>query len=167
MILPDSGWFKALREAGLPFFALAAIVLTGLTSVWRLVPDLLLQPSFEGQAWVATGAAVCWLVALTWGGWLFLKAPRSLPGPIARWRLRRRYAGLTEQQKNFLRQVFRSGRRQFETWNSSDRWFEELSEDGFVEYIHLPIFITGTPSPYNVTLPAWKAMEQLARTNEL
>jgi hypothetical protein len=86
---------------------------------------------------------------------------------ITRRRLQRRYASLNEQQKNLLRGVYQRGSRNFDMHSISDRWFEELDEMGFVEFVQVPIFVSGSPLPYKVTLPAWQALERLAQRNKL
>jgi hypothetical protein len=81
--------------------------------------------------------------------------------------LQRRFGTLTAQQRQLLMQVFKSGQRRFEWPHDNFRWFEELSEIGFTEYIAPIIFYAGQPSSYKVTVEGWEAMERLKKAGRL
>ena len=77
-----------------------------------------------------------------------MNTPKRPPGPLEDWLLRRRYAKLKPQQKNLLRSVYQRGTRRFEMQDIKARWFEELEEAGFVEYVYSPILVAGVPASY-------------------
>ena len=76
-------------------------------------------------------------------------------------------AKLTDQQRQYLIGVFNSGsyRDKVHTNTSSQQWFRELKEQGYMEFIHSPITIVGGDPylPYNMTSKGWKRVEQYVR----
>jgi hypothetical protein len=163
---PDSGWVSALKEAGPPFFGVVLAVCLGLSLIWRYVLE---EPAAGAIAWVDAIAVACALVLAAQGLWHLVKGPRKMPGALDTWLMCRRYAKLNKQQRQLLRQAFQSGTRRFEMYETKMRWFEELSERGFVRYVPQLIVVLGShqPTPYEVTQRAWRALESLERRNKL
>ncbi len=163
--MPDGDWIKALKEAGLPFFSVSLVVLVVMTSA--LLTELIPEPFVGALAWAEVLTLGVLLVVVTQGIWFVVRAPKKLPGPLASWLLSRRYGKLTEVQRALLRSVFATGNRSFEMDSTRSRWFEELEELGFVEFVHLPMFFVGAPLPYQIPTRAWRVLENLSRSKTL
>lgn len=158
-MLPDSGWIKALKEAGIPFFSVLFVGLAGMSLVWRFLPGLIGEPFAGARNWTEPLAVACLFIIVAQVVWLAIKAPKTMPEWLAKRLLARRYQTLSERQRRLLDSVFSTGRRSFEVQSYKDRWFEELEELGFIESVSLFAFTAGMNWPYEVTLTAWKALE--------
>lgn len=166
--MPDSGWVKALKEAGLPFFGILTVALVSLAVILRVFPDLIQVPFPWVSGTVEICAFLCFVVVVVQLCWLAIKAPKSAPEPLASILLARRYKRLSEQQRTFLRGIYQRGRRNFEMHSvAAGRWFEELSEAGFISYVQIPIFVIGSPIPYEIPVRAWKVLQKLSHSKAL
>ena len=70
---------------------------------------------------------------------------------------------LTDRQRQYLIGVFNSGSFsvRVHTNISDQQWFRELTEKGYMEFIHPLIMFGGNPYlPYNMTSKGWKRVEQ-------
>jgi hypothetical protein len=136
-------------------------------AIWRLWPGVIREPFDGAGAWAEVVTVVLLVVVVAHLVAHAIKAPVQLPEPLATRVLARRYEGLNENQKQLLRSTFRRGSRQFEMHQINMRWFEELKDLGFIEYVDELIIVPGTPTPYEVTVRAWKALEWLSAKGRL
>ena len=73
---------------------------------------------------------------------------------------------LTDQQRQYLIDIFNSGsyRVEVHTNTSSQQWFRELDEKGYMEFIQPLVMAMGDLYlPYNITSKGWKRVEQYVR----
>jgi hypothetical protein len=160
-----------LRSGGWKIFAVLFLVALGIVLAAKLLPATFHEP-FPGLAagamFVALGSGivlVCYGVAH--GVAKAVKTARERQLSPSATVLARRFSKLSAQQRELLLRIYKSGQRRFEWPHDNYRWFEELDEFGFIEYISPIIIFAGQASTYKVTVEGWKAMEQLQRAGRL
>lgn len=165
--MPDSGWIKALKEAGIPFFSVLFVGLAGMSLVWRFLPGLIGEPFAGARNWTEPLAVACLFIIVAQVVWLAIKAPKTMPEWLAARLLAQRYYKLSDRQRGLLDNAYGRGRRSFEVQAYEDRWFEELEELGFIKSVPLMVYAAGMSWPYEVTLPAWKALELVTKRSKV
>jgi hypothetical protein len=160
-----------LRSGGWKIFAVLLLVALGIVIAATAYPATFHEPFpglVAGAMFAALASAIvllCYAVAFAVGK-ITDSARRRASSPSAK-ALQRRFGTLTPQQRQLLIQVFKSGQRRFDWGHDNFRWFEELGEIGFTEYIAPIIFYAGQPSTYKVTVEGWEAMERLNNAGTL
>ena len=73
-----------------------------------------------------------------------------------------RFEKLSNQQKDQLIKVFNTGQRSFQLPESfgTPRWLEELESWNYITHQVSPIFVSGMPSFYSITVNGWKQVEK-------
>lgn len=160
-----------LRSGGWKIFAVLFFVALAVVLAAKLFPTTFHEP-FPGLVAGAMFLALASGVVLICYGIAYgvakaaetLRQRRASPSVGA---LRHRFGRLTQQQKQLLVQVFKSGQRGFDWPHDRLRWLEELSELGFIRWIVPFVIYAGQPERYEITVTAWKAMEQLDKAGRL
>jgi membrane protein implicated in regulation of membrane protease activity len=77
-------------------------------------------------------------------------------------RLGQPFEALSDEQRSFLRSVYRRGDRGFEMPNAQTGfpWFEMLEHNGYVRAVGGPVVFTGS-TPYEITEAAWLELEKV------
>ena len=150
MVFPDSSWLEKLEKA--PLSLLFSIAVAAGAVWWFL--DL--------SKWSLVGAVFCFFTAISL---CVLRIVTRAWQRFARWRanrLMRCFDELSEEQKDYLRRVFSTGRREFREsrQTSSLRWFEELINWNYVKRI--AVSQGRHPSLFEVTEKGWR--ELISRT---
>ena len=155
MALLDSGWMAQIRQA--PAWVLLGVAFgTGLA--WYL--DLGIPESVRPYLAVCCLLATClFLTKAALASWTTLRRRQSA-------KVKRNFTALSDDQKQFLGDLFDRGSREFEVTSetASLRWFEELKAWNYVEYGSTvsPIrFVSFEDDhPYSVTEQGWQELER-------
>ncbi len=78
--------------------------------------------------------------------------------------LRKPFNALTDEQRELLTGVFRTGARSFKRYErATPRWVEELSEWGYIEWHSPLIWNADSPDYYSLTSAGWEATRRSLR----
>jgi len=160
---PDSNWLIALSKVD-PMVSGALTAAAGsvlLMAHYDVGPFKSLPQVFVGTIAVA---------GLLFG---FLLIFRALTALIQHWKygigggVAKKLSNLSEQQRNFLLQIYRRGSRSFEMPidSTSQRWFEELKNWRYVESQTVLIYVSGSPFPYKISEAGWEQLEASAKSH--
>lgn len=166
--MPDSGWLKNLRETGWGFFLVVALAGGTVALVWRHLPGWLAVPHPIAPAYVEAGSLACFVVALLLLAWRFSQQRFKAPKWWKKRRLRQAYKRLSSLQLELLHGLHLTGSRKFDAPLTlvRQKFFEDLSEMGFVSHVPQLIYAVGGPNPtiaYEVTKTAWEIMDHVAQ----
>ena len=155
----DSGWIDKIVDVSAWVWVVIASS-TGL--VWLGVLD-------TGDGWPGwmepTLASICLLSSFA----ALCRAGAWLRKRIQKWnrkRLKRRFAALSEDQREFIKTIYRTGQRDFQvrTHRSSERWLEELR---LWNYVARPskFFYVGETVTFYLTEAAWQMLDRELRSS--
>ena len=156
--MPDAGLVKALRDAGWGFFVLAAIALGAVAIAWRMYG----APSDDVQGYVEAGAIGSTIISAALLFWRATAENRALGRFFMKKRLAARFDKLTPRQRQLIVNVYNTGKRDFDVplGMSSERYFEELVEWGFVDPVTQYVYWSGqTAYPYKLTKLGWEVIK--------
>ena len=155
---PDSGWIASIQK--IEWWVSASFAATALTILTLRKLDVLLF----GQLSPTVAAIVGIAGVLSF----FLFILRLVDDARKAFKRRResrvqmKFGRLSDQQKNQLTKVFNTGERSFKMPASfgTPRWLEELESWNYITHQVSPIFVSGMPSYYSITVDGWKQIEK-------
>lgn len=151
-------WLASVAK--IAWWVLAALATSSAAVLWLSARHTTWFPELPPNVVVAA-----WIVLVLSGFLLFF---RSLDRAPRIWRkyhegkVQRRFSRLSDRQREYLLGKFESGRRSFgiPVFYGKDRWFEELQDWNYLEYV-APMIITGdTPYTYNITRAGWQEIQR-------